>query len=330
MSEVARREAPVPVTMGARGVQLQSFDDAWRFANAVAKSTKFAPKDWGVEDVFIAVQYGMEVGLSPMQAIQSIAVINGKPSLYGDAPKAICQGHPSWRGMREWYEGKPYDDDFTAYCTVLRDGEPEVVSSFSVADAKRAQLWGKQGPWSQYPKRMLQWAAKRWALRDQFPDVLKGLLSADEALDIDPVEDAAPRQVKRYALAAPEQEARNRTLESEMETAFQSPEPTPAKARRARRAAAMEQPPPKPEPVQAPHPEEPVMREPGDDTEEVTQERAPAPPNKASLRERVLALKAKGIVINAWQGFDPNDMADMIRYEKLVDEAEARLQKGTP
>jgi hypothetical protein len=54
---------------------------------------------------------------------------------------------------------------------------------FSVADAKRAGLWGKSGPWTQYPRRMLQLRARGFALRDAFPDVLKGLVTAEEAQD---------------------------------------------------------------------------------------------------------------------------------------------------
>ncbi len=50
-------------------------------------------------------------------------------------------------------------------------------------DAKRAGLWGKGGPWTAYPKRMLQMRARGFALRDAFPDVLKGMISVEEAQD---------------------------------------------------------------------------------------------------------------------------------------------------
>jgi hypothetical protein len=50
-------------------------------------------------------------------------------------------------------------------------------------DAKRAGLWTKAGPWQTYPRRMLQMRARSFALRDAFPDVLKGLISVKEALD---------------------------------------------------------------------------------------------------------------------------------------------------
>jgi hypothetical protein len=69
------------------------------------------------------------------------------------------------------------------------------VGRFSVADAKRAGLWGKSGPWTQYPRRMLQLRARGFALRDAFPDVLKGLVTAEEAQDY-PATEAAKEAAK--------------------------------------------------------------------------------------------------------------------------------------
>lgn len=57
------------------------------------------------------------------------------------------------------------------------------VQKFSVKDAKRAGLWGKSGPWSTYPDRMLTMRARSWALRDEFADILKGIIAAEEAQD---------------------------------------------------------------------------------------------------------------------------------------------------
>jgi hypothetical protein len=75
-----------------------------------------------------------------------------------------------------------------------RKNRKPVVAKFSVEDAKRAGLWGKQGPWSAYPKRMMQMRARGFALRDAFPDVLKGLISAEEAQDYP--DEAKPRPAK--------------------------------------------------------------------------------------------------------------------------------------
>jgi len=129
----------------------------------------------------IAVQMGSELGLAPMQAIQNIAVINGRPSVWGDAMLALVKASPVCDDVIETFEGE--GDSLVAICVAKRKGKAPVESRFSVDDAKAAGLWGKSGPWQQYRRRMLQMRARGFALRDAFPDVLKGLISAEEAAD---------------------------------------------------------------------------------------------------------------------------------------------------
>jgi hypothetical protein len=113
-----------------------------------------------------------------MQSIQNIAVINGRPSVWGDALLALCQSHPAFEDIQET------DDGDTATCVIKRRGRSPVSRSFSMDDAKRAGLLGKQGPWSSYPARMRQMRARGFALRDAFADALRGLSSGEEQEDI--------------------------------------------------------------------------------------------------------------------------------------------------
>jgi hypothetical protein len=179
------------------GLALQSFDDAFRFAKMVAAS-EFAPKDFRnkPESCLLAIQHGSEVGLSPMQSLQSIAVINGRPSVWGDAALALVLGSPVCEFVKEDIDGD--GEAMTAACAAKRRGYTSAtVVKFSVADAKKAGLWGKSGPWTQYPKRMLQLRARGFALRDAFPDVLKGLITAEEAQDYPATEPAREPVVVR-------------------------------------------------------------------------------------------------------------------------------------
>jgi len=148
-------------------------------------SSSMVPKQYQgkAEDILVACQWGYELGLAPMQALQNIAVINGRPSVYGDAAMALVQASPVCEDIQETMEGDGTPNP-VAVCTAKRKGRAPVVARFSVEDAKRANLWGKQGPWTQYPKRMLQMRARGFALRDAFPDVLKGLITQEEARDI--------------------------------------------------------------------------------------------------------------------------------------------------
>jgi hypothetical protein len=92
------------------------------------------------------------------------------------------QSCPVCEYVREYMEGE--GDNLTAVCEAKRQGYPSPsVSRFSVTDAKKASLWGKTGPWTQYPSRMLQLRARGFALRDAFADALRGLVTAEEAQD---------------------------------------------------------------------------------------------------------------------------------------------------
>lgn len=203
------------------GLALQSFDDAMRFASLVAKSD-FAPKDFKgkPESCLLAIQHGSEVGLSPMQSLQSIAVINGRPTIWGDAALALVQSSPVCEYVREYVEGE--GDNLTAVCEAKRRGYPApTVSRFSMADAKRAGLAGKTGPWSQYPSRMLALRARGFALRNAFADALRGLITAEEAQDYPAAEPAREPVVVRP------QGQPARVSQPSAET-FQQPQDTPA------------------------------------------------------------------------------------------------------
>ncbi|MCM1513314.1 MAG: recombinase RecT [Oxalobacter formigenes] len=166
-----------------RGFSLapQSLDEAMRFADSLSKS-RIIPKDYqgNPGNILVAMQWGMEIGLQPLQAMQNIAVINGRPSIWGDAALAIVKGS----GLLESITEEPTDEGCT--CTIKRKGEEPVARSFTVADAKKAGLLNKQGPWTNYPKRMMQMRARAFALRDVFPDVLRGVGIAEEVRDIPP------------------------------------------------------------------------------------------------------------------------------------------------
>ena len=175
-------------TVQPRGLALDTFEDAFRFSKLVATSD-FAPKDFRgkPESCLLAIQHGAELGLSPMQSLQSIAVVNGRPSVYGDTALAVCKGSPVCEWVRETIEGE--GEHMVAVCQAKRRGDAQPVESrFGVAEAKKAGLWGKNGPWTLFPRRMLQMRARGFALRDAFPDVLRGLVTAEEAADYTHVE----------------------------------------------------------------------------------------------------------------------------------------------
>jgi len=224
-------------TTPARGLALATFDDAFRFAKVVA-STEFAPKDFRgkPEACMLAIQAGSEVGLSPMQSLQSIAVINGRPSIWGDAAMALVQASPVCEFVREYTEGD--GDNLVAVCEAKRRGYPApTVVRFSVADAKKAGLWGKSGPWQQYPARMLALRARGFALRNAFADALRGLITAEEAQDYP---QATPTQPPREPVVVrPKFEATQPQTDAEPETPDEPARATSDDMARARHAVQL-------------------------------------------------------------------------------------------
>ncbi len=171
---VAAIPAAQPFSLAPR-----NFDEAWRLAEILADS-ELVPKDFRAKpgNCLVAIQWGAEVGLGALQSVQNIAVINGRPSMWGDALLALVRSSPLCE-----YVVETEDANGTAVCKVKRRGQPEQTRTFSIEDAKTAGLLGKQGPWQNYPKRMRQMRARAFALRDVFTDVLKGIPMAEELQD---------------------------------------------------------------------------------------------------------------------------------------------------
>ncbi|WP_172794880.1 hypothetical protein [Loktanella sp. 3ANDIMAR09] len=181
-----------------------TFEEAWRLSEALAKGGgDMIPKHFqgNVGAVFAAIQRGAELGFAPMASMQQIAVINGRPSIWGDALPALVlrAGHR----LDEVVEGE--GDKAVATATVTRgDTGHQITRTFSMADAKKAGLAGKQGPWQQYPKRMLQMRARGFAVRDGCADVLLGLSVVEEVRDAPQMRDVTPASAaqKMQAIAS--------------------------------------------------------------------------------------------------------------------------------
>jgi len=180
----------------------RDFNEAMQMAVVLSKSG-IVPKEFldKPNACFVAIGFGMELGIPPLQAANSIMVVNGRPSIWGDAAKGIVMRSP----LCEFFDE---DDPATALkqgfgkCIVKRKGYPPLTRTFSIDEAKKARLWIKQGPWQEYPGRMLMARARSWAMRDAFPDLLKGLSVREESQDI-PGEPRMPQEMG----AAPAKEA---------------------------------------------------------------------------------------------------------------------------
>lgn len=243
-------------------LQLNTLPDLQEFCAVLAK-TDMVPKAYKDKpgDILVAMLHGQEVGLPHLQALQSIAVVNGIPSIFGDAALAMVRASGKLEDFDEWIEVNgerqegPFpilkwaseEKDIVAFCRSKRSGmSRERITTFSVDDAKRAKLWEKKGhngfetPWCTVPQRMLMWRARGWNLRDQFGDVLKGLSIYEEAMDIDTTagKDGVYRPVVVEEAKAQIEDVRTKLKQAQAEQKpAEKQEPKPAKSKPAESTA---------------------------------------------------------------------------------------------
>ncbi len=168
---------------------LNSVSDLQQLADMLYKGGLTPPGIDSPAKVAAVVLAGLEVGLAPTQALSSIMLTNGRLSIYGDGALALVRACGQLEAIAEKVEGEGAAR--TGWCAIKRKGEPEKVFSFSMGQAEKAGLIerakgkdGKgRGPWVSYPDRMLVMRARGFALRDVFPDVLRGLVTYEEVQD---------------------------------------------------------------------------------------------------------------------------------------------------
>lgn len=190
-----------PLSAGGQlaAIMPQSLEETFRLATAMHASNLVPASLNTVEKVLVAIMAGAELGLPPFQAVQSFAVINGRPTIWGDGMLAVVRS----RGftVKEWLEGE--GEAMVAHCETVRPDTGEVIErSYSVEDAKTAQLWMKRTrkqdgtlvdtPWVTTPKRMLQMRARAFSLRDAGADVLRGFQMREEVDDYVEVREHKP------------------------------------------------------------------------------------------------------------------------------------------
>ena len=179
----------------------RDYEEAQRLAKLLCEA-KMAPQGFEKpETCLVGILQGMEMGLSPLFALQRMAIVDGRLTIWGDGALALVLRSGLCVSITEWLEGDD-ESEWISHCEVLREGwDRPITRSFAVQDAKRANLWHKPGPWTEYPKRMLQMRARAFALRDVFADVLGGLYFREE---IEPkASQAKPRDIRPQPTVSP-------------------------------------------------------------------------------------------------------------------------------
>lgn len=218
----------VTSTGGAVPIIPRNIEEVARVAAAIfhaglaPNSYKGANEEEVRSKIVIGIMKGAEIGLAPLTALASIAIINGRPCLWGDGAVGLVQASGKVEDWTETYEGTPGTDDYTAICRITRRGQTGVYEGrFSVGDARRAKLLTK-GPWVEYLSRMLMWRARTYAMRTGFADALCGLSIVEEVQDIP----AAPTAVNSATFLA--DDAPDEVVETPVDAGGQAADVKPA------------------------------------------------------------------------------------------------------
>ena len=155
----------------------QSMSDVMQAADFLSKSALIPSALRGKPaDVAIIVMTGMDLGIGPMQALQNIAVVNGKPTAEGKLLLALIQSRCPEAGIE--IQSEP-----TKAVVKMTRGKNSYTATWDTARARTLGLMDKPNYKSQ-PGTMLKWRAVADAARTLFSDVVLGILTNDEAEDI--------------------------------------------------------------------------------------------------------------------------------------------------
>lgn len=135
----------------------------------------FAPSHFKTpESIIAAILHGQEVGLTPMQALSGIFVINGKSTLDVATMKAIVTAHGVDIQIIESTSEK-------AHLKLVRGNSSE-EGIYTFEEAKKAGLTSKD-VWQKFPKDMLYARCAGRLMKNKCSDLLKGLYPREEMMD---------------------------------------------------------------------------------------------------------------------------------------------------
>jgi hypothetical protein len=204
-TEVVRENEPkvnggkALIPMGPNGVELPDIDAMFRFARCYLQSG-LAPASYKNEQqLVIAWARARELGIPYLQAVEGMSVINGRIGLMGDLALALAERSGELEDKRVRYTGE--GDELTCFLELKRKGREWKQWSFSVKEARSAQIYDRSAVWRQYPRRMTYYRALGFALRDEFGDVLRGMKTTEELQDYP--EEATSKRKTKYDLHKP-------------------------------------------------------------------------------------------------------------------------------
>lgn len=191
------------LTPPADGVfSIQGFDHAQRVAKMLSSSS-LVPSDYRgrIENCLIALEMSARIGASPMMVMQNLHIIQGRPSWSSPFIIASLNSCGRFEPLRFRQVGEPSNDTY-GYEVVTKDkkGNELVGPAVTWAMVKSEGWLAKNGSkWKTMPELMFRYRAAAFFGRLYAPDILMGMQTAEEIIDIAPTVVEQPAQVDKEA-----------------------------------------------------------------------------------------------------------------------------------
>lgn len=206
------KRAQLEVSTDQGYIRPSTIEEVVRLARVVIHG-RLAPNSYNDNEgmITLGIMAALEAGLPPLYGLRQIAIIQGRPVIWGDAALALVQS----KNLIEEYVATPvgeipqekdltkWPDSFGYHVKIKRRNTAGYYEhTFTVGDARRAHLWagtftGKpKVPWLEHPLRMLLIRARAFPLRDGFADGLAGLAIREEVEDTFGDEPKAPVEMQ--------------------------------------------------------------------------------------------------------------------------------------
>lgn len=161
---------------------------AMQLADVLSRSKLMPASLRNPADILIVVMTGRELGLTTMQSVRGMHVIDGKVGMSAELILALVKKRAECEYLR-------VVESTDSVCTLetKRKGDPEPTRmSYTIEQARRAGVTGKDN-WRKHTEAMLRARCASAICRVVYPDLLLGVYSDDE---MDEIRDGRqPRQV---------------------------------------------------------------------------------------------------------------------------------------
>ncbi len=168
--------------------------DSFEFAQRQAKSlceSDLVPKSYqgqkGLPNCLVAIEMGKRMKLSPLTVMQNLNVIHGTPTWSAQFITSQILGCGRFTNFD--YVVKGEGDTLEVQCVATRVEDQKLVKGTAVS-MKMARLegWTRNSKYQSMPELMLRNRAATFFGRQYIPDLLLGVQTSEEVVDIQPVD----------------------------------------------------------------------------------------------------------------------------------------------